>query len=609
MDTALANEPSRGAHAAARAVAPALFDAAVLAFVASAALGYWTAHDAGAFTAAFWVIAAGAAAALVVAHLPSVRAVRSAAALFAALGITLAIRFLALNDWTDVMWSLRGDKLAPLDALFTRLASLTLPSLAFATEPDVAGGIAATALPFIALFAVRAYRRSQWAALAGWVLGAGVAGLMLFISLSYGAWLATAGAFGAWAAWRLTGRALRARGWDAGRAWRAQAVVLAALMALGILAYAALLLAPGLGNAPLIGGTAQRARTWFAALPLAQDYFFTGLGLGNFGRPYPIYAQLTAYWITPRTRNVAADVLIEQGILGLVSLTLAFAVALTLGLRALRRRPAHAALVEAGLASTLVTLANGLLNNPLHGSSAAALGGLLLFLPMAFVVAGARLAARANADATAPTAMPPRRRWIGLAGAAVMVFAIAAVALAGWRPLAASFHANLGAVEQARVEFAIHDPLIDNAPSLDYARRTGDLSRAVEEYRAALQLYSDNPVARVRLAQIALGRGEYDAALGHAQAAWDAGHRDPRTRLTLGDALVAAGRVPEAVQIVRGIGQANRRFYGQGWSRYMADKDYTRAAYAYAAAVAVDPNDGESAHMRAEAERMAREGQ
>jgi tetratricopeptide (TPR) repeat protein len=248
---------------------------------------------------------------------------------------------------------------------------------------------------------------------------------------------------------------------------------------------------------------------------------------------------------------------------------------------------------------------NGVLNNPLQGSTAAALGGALLFLPLAVVIAAARLDNEAT-PSPAPARRPARRALLAAAGLAAVV---ALAALAAWRPLGAAVYANLGAVEQTRVELGIHDLFDGTTPSLDEARRMADLSRAMAYFEAAVRLDPGNSAARQRLGQIALSRGEYALALAHAEAAWAAGHRDALTRMTLGDAYVAAGRVSEAAGVARGVSQSNRRFAGQGWYRYMVGQDFERAAYAYAAAYAVDPTDAESARMQAEAERSAQAAQ
>jgi hypothetical protein len=572
-----------------------VFDLALIAFVVSAAFGFWTAHDSTAFASRFAVLLIGAVLALVVTRLPSWRSLNTAMALFALTGVALSVRFLLFNDWASPEWEARNSKLALLDGMFRLIPSLMPAALRVLIEPDVAGGIAAVSMPFAVLMMVDAARARLALARVGWMGVIAVLVLTLFISLSYGAWLATGLALFVWLGWRMSGRWLAANGWDEARAWRMRVIVIGVVLASGLAIYAGLVLAPELRELPVIGSIAWRSSTWVYALPLARDYAFTGLGLGNFGRAYPVYALLTYYYVTPRTRNVFADILIEQGTLGLISFVAMLSVSIVSGVRALRHAFAESKLVEASLAAVTVMLINGLGNNPLNGSDGLALGGLFALLPMAFVMVGARLAARNTA---------PQLR---LAQSGLVFASLAALGLLFWQPLLAAWHANLGAVVQARAELAIHDPIRSDTPSLDEARTMADLSPAMAEFEQALALDPANPTARQRLSQIALARGQTERALVHAQAAWDAGHRDAITRLVLGDAYVAHGRVGEAVVLVRGIGQAEPRFRGQAWYRYWINDDFERAAYFYSAAVALDPTNTDAAFMQAEAERLAKE--
>jgi predicted Zn-dependent protease len=175
-----------------------------------------------------------------------------------------------------------------------------------------------------------------------------------------------------------------------------------------------------------------------------------------------------------------------------------------------------------------------------------------------------------------------------------------------WRPLAAAWYANLGAVRQTWTELSQYDYRHFDNPTLDQIRARSDLSTAEESFRRALSLDPGQATARTRLAQIALGRGAYDDALSHVQAAWDAGHRDRVTKLLLGDALVAAGKTKEGVEVVRGLGWAPARLDGQAWYRYWLGEDYVRAADAWRAALALSPGDArlerviEAAEARAE---------
>ena len=152
------------------------------------------------------------------------------------------------------------------------------------------------------------------------------------------------------------------------------------------------------------------------------------------------------------------------------------------------------------------------------------------------------------------------------------------------RPLAAAFQANLGAVRQTLVELHAYDPHHFGDPTLAEVREEADLSRAIASFQRALALDPGQVTARTRLSQIAHDRGAYDEALAHAGAAWDAGYRDRVTRLVLGDALVAQGRVDEAVETVSGLARAAERLRLQVTYQYRREGDETREGYARAAA-------------------------
>ena len=112
--------------------------------------------------------------------------------------------------------------------------------------------------------------------------------------------------------------------------------------------------------------------------------------------------------------------------------------------------------------------------------------------------------------------------------------------------------------------------------------------------------------AQTRLAQIDLSRGDYARALDHADAAWAAGHQDARTRLTLGDALVAEGRVDEGAEIVRGLPRAEARLETWGYYRHTLNGEYRRAADAFRAVVLLNPDNEGAARYLQQAEERAR---
>jgi predicted Zn-dependent protease len=191
----------------------------------------------------------------------------------------------------------------------------------------------------------------------------------------------------------------------------------------------------------------------------------------------------------------------------------------------------------------------------------------------------------------------------------VLTAGLIGATLAGPGSVAAPWWANLGALAQARVELAAYDPDRWDTLSMDEVRRREDLRHAEGLLRRAIEAQPGNRTARQRLAAIALSRGEYEDALRHGSAAWEAGHRDGVTRLLLGDAFVATGQIERAAEIVRGLEWAVPRLMGYGWYRYWVNEDYDRAASAWRTVLLLDPGsvDAIEGIDRAE-DRLAGEG-
>lgn len=584
-------------HAAMKQMArPGVYDVAILLLVASSAFGFWTAYDLNAFVSSFALLVAGAILAFVASHLRSWRSLDFACKLFALTAVALCLRFLLFNDWAAVEWRERGDKLPALGAWFALLRAWMPAQMQVVIEPDTAGGIAAIAMPFALHFLLQ--HRSQRTAQLVWCLSLVVLAVTLVTSLSYGAWIAVILGFAAWAGWLASRRAFRARGVAPAAIWRMQLAALAIAAGVGVLGYIALIFWPPLQDAPGIGAFSRRAASWLSALPLARDYFWSGLGLGNFPAQYPVYALLTQFIVVPRARNIWVDVQIQQGVLGLLGFAGLCAIAVWMGLRALRdveTRDSH--LLPACLASLLVLIVNGTLNDPLYGSAPGGLGQVLAFLPPAFVISASCIMA-------APAKEKNRRgAWWPAVMSLVVLVCVMGITLA-LRPTRATIFANLGAVVQSRAELRVFKPEHFDRPTLDQVRQQIDLRAAQALYQRALDLDPANLTVNVRMAQIALARGHYDEALTYALAAWNGGHRDALVRMTLSDAYAATGRLAEAAELVLGIEQAKPRLVAQGWYRYWQAEDYQRTLFAYRVALLLTPDDAALKRSIAEVEQQ-----
>jgi len=575
---------------------PTVFDAALLLFVASAGVGVWAAYDPGPAWAKFWLIVGAAGLCYALAHQPDEGHLYVSLAFFAIFGVALALYFFATNDW-DAM-----PKVAVLVTMGKQI-SARLPAISgHVMHPNVVGGMLATVLPLVAaLIGLSWTGRRRWLAVV-WGAAMVVAGAGWLLSMSRGAWLALLGVGGLWGVWRAVGRWLRRRNLPAERAWRLRLAAMGGLFLIGLVLLVVVAAFVLNGRLPGADSLTSRLVLFRRSLLLARDYFFTGLGLGMFGMQFSTYILLIHCFHIVHSHNMLLNLWIEQGLLGLAAYLVLAIACCSWCLRLVRRAGAtKGGVAEAALCSLGVILAHGLVDDPLYGSR----GVLLLFVPFGIAWAAWRMA-HSPAEGQRLQEGVQWHRW---AGGAVLLSLMMALAVC-WRPLLGTWYANLGAEEQSRVELALYVERGRTAgvtlDDLDQIRRQERLDGAVGWLERAVQVDAANPTARQRLAALALSRGQYEAALAHMQAAWEAGHRDEVTRLLLGDALVANGRVEQAAEMVDGLEWGKSRLRHQAWYRYWHNQDYRRAADAWHTLTLLDPDDANAAHWQAEAEARVR---
>jgi tetratricopeptide (TPR) repeat protein len=565
---------------------PSVFDVALILFLVSAGVGVWAAYDPGPALSKFWLIVGAVGLYYAVAHQPDMEHLRVTLAFFAVFGVVVSLYFFVTNDWDAHPIKV------PVLAVVGKQISALLPSLAsHRMSPNVVGGMLALVLPLIVSLIAQSRRMGlRWPVFV-WAAAALVAGTGWLFGMSRGAWLALLGAACVWGLWRGIGWWVGRRDLGADRAWRLRLGVMAGLLLAGFIV---LVVAASLVLAGRLPGTlvlANRLVLLRRSLLLGRDYAFTGAGLGMFQMHYSIYTLLIHVGYIVNSHNFLVDVLIEQGIGGLLAFGALAAAGFVYSLRRLRvATGAEAWVIEAGLAGLVVALAHGLVDDVLYGSR----GVLLLFVPVGLIAAASGMR-RESGVARAASAW---RGWVW--GAALALLLVSGIV---WRrPLLGAWYADLGALEQARVELNIYDPEHFDDPTMDHVRRQEDLRGAIALLERAVQVDPANPTARQRLAAIDLSRGQYEAALAYMQAAWQAGHRDEVTRLLRGDALAAAGRVEEAAETVYGLEWAEGRLMFQGWYRYWLGQDYGRTADVCRVVLLLNPGSAWAVQQLAQAE-------
>ncbi|MGD2178594.1 MAG: O-antigen ligase family protein [Anaerolineae bacterium] len=590
------------------------FDVALLVFLVTAVVSLWAAYDPDGSRAVFgrlvgrrklWGLMLGVLIYYALAEFKTERQQWWLLVLLAGFGTAVALWFIATNDW-DANPALWG----PIGRLGRAIQSVLPHVPGDRLNPNVAGGFIALVLPMgLGLVAGAGRGRGTDGATTGpeatrigvgwaaWGLASTFAmGLGLLLSSSRGALLGLGGAFCLAGAWWLAGRL---RGGVQRLTIFAALVVAGALFGVSVVAGIPFVRTMILESEAL----ANRFSIYYQAAHLVRDYLFTGCGLGNFPFVHSTYVLLIHVPEIVFAHSTPLDVAVEQGMLGSVALTAVWIGAAWIGMRRLAQSSELPTGLVAGLLSLAVLGVHGTFDSTIYGSRAV----LLFWMPVGLIVAASRgQRGGAAGEEGEPAQLPehpstePRSgawvRWAAV-GSAGLVFAVLLALV--WRPLAASWHANLGAVRQTLVELRAYDHRHFDDPTLDEVRQREDFSQAIASFEHAVALDPGQVTARTRLAQIALARREYDAALEHALAAWEHGYRDRVTRLVLGDALVAHGGVEEAAALVRGLERAEERLQGQAYARYQQNGDWLRAAHALRTLLVLDP-DNERVRQAAE---------
>jgi hypothetical protein len=528
------------------------FDLPLLLFLASAGLGAGIAHTQGLAWPKFWEVVSSLVLFRALLLLPArVRLSRQLRFspwrwLFGLLPALIALVFALTYDWQT--W---GGKMAWLDAVAQALSpyQVSLPGFmwvrsasgAWSFHPNVAGGMLAALLP---LQVAAAATSRRWPARGVLALATLLALAGLILTGSRGAWLALGVAGGAWAAWALSQR------WPAQMQPAARRRIWLALLAAA--AVAGFLLVVGLCGPGCRASAAGRLVLFQDALGLALDTPFTGLGLGGerFQMAYSSYVLLLPVGYLPHSHNLPVQVLLEQGILGLLALLWITAAVV------LQRGP-YSLWQAAARASFAVIVIHGLVDIPLYTGR----GLHLLFIPLAAMASPALRPAPQPAGAQDSGSSGRSLASSLLLPAALLV----GLALLLLPPARAAVQANLGALAQTRAELALY--YWPDWPLQDELRRTGavDLAPIVARYQAALAQSPANAAANRRLGQIELSLGQYEAARQHLEAAYASapGHR--ATRQLLAESYAIAGDLEQAAALLRTVDMSLNQIEARIW--------------------------------------------
>lgn len=290
----------------------------------------------------------------------------------------------------------------------------------------------------------------------------------------------------------------------------------------------------------LIGSSPySRLSIWQDALTVIQDYRFTGSGLGQTSMVLSTYVYLFHVPFLFQVYNLFIQIGIEQGIPGIIGFTgMILASVLKVAVVYRERQPAMRWFCTAALAALVGLLVHGMLDAGLYISR---------LMPLMFIPLGIAMILPTSLHHEQAQMWGLSWRHSVVVGILLPVAALTAVSLLPGS--LSAWQANLGAVEQSRLELNAYE--WPRWPIQDELRRSDsiDLSGAVVHYQLALQLDPKNSTAHRRLGQIALSQGNYDVARQHLQIAFELAPEQRVTRQLLGELYAVSGEVGHAVDV------------------------------------------------------------
>jgi O-antigen ligase len=528
------------------------FDIPIAIFLASALVGVWAAYNREAAWAKFWWIVSAILLYFALARQPRAN-VWPVVALIAISCILLAGYFLLTYNWAD----------QPVEIGFVnRIARVWMsfrPGLPF-SSPDsaVTAEILAILAPLPLALGIHGWRKGRWNS---WrpLLLAGLASLTilwaLFLTAERLLWLSLIAAGVLWLGWEFSvplGRSIRRQ---------PQAVFGVGLAAAVLLGLALVIANPGgvkslSDRLPGPDEATSRTTLWSNALKLVGDYPVTGAGLQAFPGEYSQYILVIPFYFVDNSHNLYLEVSIEQGILAFIAL-----VVILVGCYKILifgkaeggesiEMDTFFTLRGALLAGLTVLVLYGLLENAFYAGRDV----WFLFLLPGLVIA----TTQTKTNQVRPVTDSRRRQAILVGGVAIILL----VLVGFWRPLLASWYADLGAVEMARTELA-HFPV----GKWEDPAGMSALAPAESQFQKALQLNPRDRTSLHRLGLIAMRQGDYISAVDQLERAFTLDPAARGIRKELGYSYAWTGQIDQAVNILEGIREARSEMdvYSRWW--------------------------------------------
>lgn len=377
--------------------------------------------------------------------------------------------------------------------------------------------------------------------------------IAVVLASSRGAFLGLIGALGIWFASRLLPNLAPALKKNSS-AWFPNLVILGILILEVVVLF---LPSTFLGSSFSVSGNVlvSRADVFRSGLTILRDFPFTGGGLASFPGLYSQYVLVTPFYVLPHSHNMILNVMIEQGLLGGIIFVSIYGMAIG-KLLSVPQNTSTQYWYLAACISLFTALFHGMVDDYLYETSGPALA--LLPAGMAILVSR-RVKAQSLSEKTQPR---PVRRELLISPQYAAAGALVATVLLGffWKPMAAQWYANMGAVRMAKIELA-------DFPSGQWSEgeQRSRLDTTEIYFQQALAYQAENETANQRLGLIRMHDRDYESASVYLQRAHEADATNRGVIKNLGYSYLWSGDTIQAQSLLSKIPEAKHELEVYIW--------------------------------------------
>ncbi len=508
-------------------------DGLVVIFFLTAMVGYWAAYDQEAAWNKFWMITTGVLLYYALSAQPQENLVWVSVVLFC-IGVGVSLHFMLAYDFADA-----PRKLDMVNVIGRWIMDVRPKFEWTSIHPNYVAGIAALTTPFILypVIELRQNKNRHTFLLTLISIGTAISLFAVFMATSRGIWMAIFSAMGVWLLWRFAN--LRGINFQPGREAVFPSMVLIYLGLIVAVLYIGPANSGGTFSTEYFFGTGSRAELFGRSVFLLGDFPITGGGLGAFPGLYSHYILGIPYFNVPNSHNMFLDVAIEQGLLGGVSFLAIFLVSIWFVSRAIVKSDSK----EPQLFKWLVLLAlvtaviHGMVDDYLYNGNGAVLA---LFL------AGVSAAVKRDG----PADVKSLKQWDPQTVLLISVIGVCLTAFLFLNKIISVWHANLGAVQMAKVELV-------GFPDSGWAgvNILPQLQQAEASLLSALESDPKNLTANHRLGLISMLSGDFRSAATYLEAAHQQRPAHRGITKSLGYAYVWLGELDKAQVVLADISE------------------------------------------------------